>query len=281
MKIFSNFDTSLDSDIFLKKIKKYWDWNVLLVKRHPLFLYKAFMNAIFALFLFFWIISVIYFQYLNNIEFFYIFLILHLLGIWFWIIILLKKIISHLRWYKEFIKRKEDLEDIDLSQFWSFLIYSILLFFYQLIVSIWNILTLFFISNEWTISIWWGIVMFVLNFLFLTLILKILKRFIDFEMDFIIVTKDEIESFNQTWIFKRDIVSLDIGKIRSISTQKDWFFKSLFNIWSLKILSEWDSDHKWEIQFNYIHRLWTLKKSLLELIKDWKKDNNINYDIDN
>ena len=281
MKIFSNFDTSLDSDILLKKIKKYWDWNVLLVKRHPLFLYKAFMNAIFALFLFFWIISVIYFQYLNNIEFFYIFLILHLLGIWFWIIILLKKIISHLRWYKEFIKRKEDLEDIDLSQFWSFLIYSILLFFYQLIVSIWNILTLFFISNEWTISIWWGIVMFVLNFLFLTLILKILKRFIDFEMDFIIVTKDEIESFNQTWIFKRDIVSLDIGKIRSISTQKDWFFKSLFNIWSLKILSEWDSDHKWEIQFNYIHRLWTLKKSLLELIKDWKKDNNINYDIDN
>jgi hypothetical protein len=52
-------------------------------------------------------------------------------------------------------------------------------------------------------------------------LVRILKKFIDFEMDFMIVTKDEIESFNQTGIFKREIISLDIRKIRSISTQKD------------------------------------------------------------
>jgi hypothetical protein len=33
--------------------------------------------------------------------------------------------------------------------------------------------------------------------LFLLITIRILKRFVDFEMDFIIVTKDEIESFTQ------------------------------------------------------------------------------------
>jgi hypothetical protein len=90
-------------------------------------------------------------------------------------------------------------------------------------------------------------------------------------MDFIIVTKDEIESFTQEWIFKRKIVSLDITKIRSITTEKDGFFKSLFNIGSLKILSEWDTEQKWEVRFNYIHKLWTLKIAVLWLIKQNEK----------
>ena len=92
-------------------------------------------------------------------------------------------------------------------------------------------------------------------------------------MDFITITPDEIESVNQTGIFKRKIVSLDSKKIRSISTKKNWFFRSLFNIGSLIILSEWDSWNHWEVQFNYIHRLWKLKKGILELIKKWEKKN--------
>lgn len=266
MKIFSNFDTRLDKKSFLSKIEKYWDWNVLLIKRHPLFLYKAFLNAILAFILLLAIVAVIYFQYVLHIEFFYIFLALHFIWVGLWIIILLKKIISNLRNYKEFINKKEDLEKIDISQFWSFLKYSVILFFYQLLVSIWNILTLVSISHENTVTFWWWIAIIILNVLFLFTLVRILKKFIDFEMDFMIVTKDEIESFNQTGIFKREIISLDIRKIRSISTQKDWFLKSLFNIWSLLILSEASKNHKWEIRFNYIHRLWKLKKLLTNLI---------------
>jgi len=63
--------------------------------------------------------------------------------------------------------------------------------------------------------------MFIINALFLFLIVRILQRFIDFEMDFITITPDEIESVNQTGIFKRKIVSLDSKKIRSISTKKN------------------------------------------------------------
>jgi len=266
MKILSNFDTRLDWKTFLKKVEKYWNHNVLLIKRHPLFLYKAFIDWIIALMLFWGLLYLLYIQYHEAIIFFYIFLILHLIWLGLWIILLLKNIISKLFNYKEFITCKEDLAKIDISQFWSFLKYSIVLFIYQFVISISNLIILFTAGEDKMISLGWSIWIFILNVIFLIITIRILKRFIDFEMDFIIVTKDEIESFDQAWIFKRKVVSLDIRKIRSITTEKDGFFKSLFNIGSLKVLSEWDTEHEWEIRFNYIHRLWKLKKAVLDLI---------------
>lgn len=34
----------------------------------------------------------------------------------------------------------------------------------------------------------------------------------------------------------------------------------------LKVLYEWDTEDEWEIRFNYIYRLWKLKKAALDLI---------------
>ena len=187
----------------------------------------------------------------------------------------IKKIILRLWNYSEFITCREDLAKIDLSHFWSFLKYSMVLFLYQFVISVVNMIILFTASGDKIISFWWSIWIFVINILFLVITIRILKRFVDFEMDFIIVTKDEIELFDQEWIFKRKVISMDITKIRSITTEKDGFFKSLFNIGSLRILSEWDNEHKWEVRFNYIHKLWKLKTSILTLIKQNEKWNNI------
>ena len=63
MKIFSNFDTQLDVKSYMKKVKEYGDGNVLLIKRHPLFLYKAFLNAVSALALFAIFAYIVYNQY--------------------------------------------------------------------------------------------------------------------------------------------------------------------------------------------------------------------------
>ncbi|MDQ7009634.1 MAG: hypothetical protein Q9M94_05075 [Candidatus Gracilibacteria bacterium] len=276
MKILSNFDTRLDGKTFLKKVEQYGNHNVLLIKRHPLFLYKAFINLLVGLGLFSGLLYLLYIQYSENIIYFYVFLILHLLGIGLWIIILLKKIISNLWTYKEFITCREDLAKIDMSQFGSFLKYSMIIFLYQFFISVINMIILFTAGEDKMISFGWSIGIFIINILFLIITIKILKRFIDFEMDFIIVTRDEIESFVQEGLFKRKVVSLDIKKIRSITTEKDGFFKSLFNIGSLKILSEGDNEGKGEIRFNYIHRLGKLKIALSTLIhQNNKKDINL------
>ena len=64
MKILSNFDTELDKKVFLKNIDEYGDGNVLLIKRHPLFLYKAFLHGLVALIIFTGLIGVIYYEYI-------------------------------------------------------------------------------------------------------------------------------------------------------------------------------------------------------------------------
>ncbi len=279
MKIFSNFDTKLDVKSFKKKIKQYWDWNVLLVKRHPLFLYKAFINAILALVLFGVYASVLYTQYSDNLIYFYIFLFLHLFWITIWLVVLFKKIVSHLWNYVEFVRCKADLDKIDIWQFWFFLKFSFILFIYQLLISLIDVIWIYFTRAEWISNFWLWASLIILNLLFFFLIIKIIYRFIDFEMDFMIVTKDEIESFDQAWIFRRKIVSMDLAKFRSITTEKKWFIRSVFNFGSLIVLSEWDSNHNWEIRFNYIHRLGALKEAILKLIyknkASWKKWKNL------
>ncbi|MDQ7023899.1 MAG: hypothetical protein Q9M97_10550 [Candidatus Gracilibacteria bacterium] len=62
---------------------------------------------------------------------------------------------------------------------------------------------LFTAGEDKMISFGWSIGIFIINILFLIITIKILKRFIDFEMDFIIVTRDEIESFVQEGLFKK------------------------------------------------------------------------------
>jgi len=225
-----------------------------------------------ALILFLIFTSIIYTQYWDDTSLFYIFLILHLFGITLWLFILFRKIILHLSNYTEFVRNKKDLDKIDGWQFASFLKFSFFLLIYEVVVSIVDLVVLYFTRTEWISNLSLSISLVVLNVLFLFLIVKIIYRFIDFEMDFIIVTKDEIESFDQAGIFRRKIVSMDLTKFRSITTEKKGLIRSIFNCWSLIILSEWDSSHNWEIRFNYIHRLWALKEAVLQLIySNWTR----------
>jgi uncharacterized membrane protein YdbT with pleckstrin-like domain len=69
---------------------------------------------------------------------------------------------------------------------------------------------------------------------------KLLKRFIDYKMDFAIITPKEIVSYNQTGIFSRSSRSLDVDKIKTISVDKKGLLRSIFNFGSIIFLSEGD-----------------------------------------
>ena len=68
---------------------------------------------------------------------------------------------------------------------------------YQFIISCIDLGAIYFTRADGISNLTWWISIIVLNSLFLFLIVEILYRFVDFEMDFIIVTQDEIESFDQ------------------------------------------------------------------------------------
>lgn len=88
----------------------------------------------------------------------------------------------------------------------------------------------------------------------------ILKHFLDYEMDFAVVTPKSFLRYNQTWFFKRSSKAIDMKHIRSVYVKKAWFFNSIFNNWHIIVLTEWSSEvvkedwnNPWEVEFRYVY----------------------------
>lgn len=96
-------------------------------------------------------------------------------------------------------------------------------------------------------------------FLWIVLNAKVIKYFLDYKMDFIILNPRSFIRFDQDGLFKKVSKTIDLRKVRSISVRKMWFWNSLFNNWTLVIVSEWweaEEDAKlraWEIMFNDVY----------------------------
>lgn len=192
MKIFSSFDTDLDTNTYNKYVQKYWKENVLLIYRDYLFLVLYVLLPLI----------------------FYIVLIWSLFLLWYFF----------------------EFSDSTLDSLK------------------WILILLFFISTFF--MAWWSI----------------LKRYIDYKMDFAVVCPEEIINYNQSWIFNIISRSLETEKIKTITVQKKWFFNSIFNYWSLIFLSEWDN-HTWDIQLYYISHPEEVRKNI-QKIMDIGEENN-------
>gem|GEM_PF-4560533 len=79
-----------------------------------------------------------------------------------------------------------------------------------------------------------------------------ISNYIDYIMDFAIFTPDEAMLIQQNGLFNRDIKSLDLKKVKSISTQKPNLLFSIFNNGILTVLSE-GQDTLGDIRFKYVH----------------------------
>ena len=89
---------------------------------------------------------------------------------------------------------------------------------------------------------------------------KILKYFLDYEMDFAVVTPKTFLRYNQTWFFKRSSKAIDMDHVRSVYVRKAWFFNSIFNNWNIIVLTEgWngavkeDWTNPWEVEFRFVY----------------------------
>ena len=89
---------------------------------------------------------------------------------------------------------------------------------------------------------------------------RILKFFLDYEMDFAVVTPKTFLRYNQTWFFKRSSKAIDMKHVRSVYVKKAWFFNSIFNNWHIIVLTEWslgnpqeDWNSPWEVEFRYVY----------------------------
>lgn len=82
-----------------------------------------------------------------------------------------------------------------------------------------------------------------------SIVLPLLKKYFDYHMDFLIITPEYIVNYNQEWFFQRDIVSLNIKNIKTVSVKKAGIFNSLFNEGSLEILCEGDDAGRLNVDY--------------------------------
>ena len=71
---------------------------------------------------------------------------------------------------------------------------------------------------------------------------RALYQYINYKMDFCLITPYEIVHYNQIWILNRPTEVIDTEKIKTITKNSAWFRKSFFNYGELIFLSEWDKD---------------------------------------
>jgi len=80
----------------------------------------------------------------------------------------------------------------------------------------------------------------------------LIKHYIDYKMDYCIITPDEIILTEQSWLFNRWIRTLDVAKVKSISVQKNSLLHSFFNNGAIIFMSDGD-DTLGEIILEYVY----------------------------
>jgi hypothetical protein len=95
--------------------------------------------------------------------------------------------------------------------------------------------------------------------------MKLGKRWVDYTMDYLIITPKEITKYDQWGMFHRDVENIPVDKVKSISLSKHGFFQSLFDIGSLIFLAEWDSEEG-DIVMDYIDGVTGTEKKIKQVL---------------
>lgn len=152
-------------------------------------------------------------------------------------------------------------------------------------------LILFYFLLMW-VFIWWTIfyrddvtqteaaLLLVNGFLLIFQYIQIqrsLLRFVNLEMDFTIVTEDQIKHTNQVWISFQS-KSIDISKIKNIQVNKQWRIRSWLDYGEVGILTEWDAAWLPDLVLPYIRKPETVEALIYQIkngdiIKEKKEEN--------
>jgi uncharacterized membrane protein YdbT with pleckstrin-like domain len=77
-------------------------------------------------------------------------------------------------------------------------------------------------------------------------------RYIDYKMDFVIVTPDSLIEYNQTGLFNKKVVTINEKSIKTITVERKGLLYSIFNNGNLIFLSEGD-ETRGDITFFYVY----------------------------
>lgn len=109
------------------------------------------------------------------------------------------------------------------------------------------------LSAMWHFDYIWTLASTLLMIIAILIPYRIPKYYIDYHMDYCIITPAEVILSDQSGIFMRQFRTLDASKIKSIIVQKKNMFKSIWNNGMITFMSDGDENNLGEIQLDYIY----------------------------
>ncbi len=94
---------------------------------------------------------------------------------------------------------------------------------------------------------------------------KLVGKYIDYTMDFLIVTPKEVMKFDQKGIFNRIAEKIAADKIKTITVKKEWFWASFFNVGSIIFLAEGQSETG-DIIMDYVDAVESVEKTIKHVL---------------
>lgn len=101
----------------------------------------------------------------------------------------------------------------------------------------------------------------------LLVLARVILNYINYFLDYTIITPRLITSYNQTGFFKREIRTIDTDKIKTITVSGKNFIQSLFNFGTIIFLSEGDDNTRGDITLHYLRNVDDLKDEVVRIIE--------------
>lgn len=111
-------------------------------------------------------------------------------------------------------------------------------FFLFVVTVLW--LVLFY---TWFDGDYFGYFIFAFIVFDLVWLFPITGKFIDYKMDFIIVTPDLLIMYDQWGLFKKNVITINEKSLKTVFVKRPGFLYSVFNNGDIIFLSEWDTNY--------------------------------------
>jgi len=131
-----------------------------------------------------------------------------------------------------------------------------------ILMNIWIfILFMYLIENDLSPLAW--IILFIWLFILLWWLIRVMNHYINYKLDFSIITSEEIITHSQKWFFKRNYKNIPSKKMRSIQSQHSGIWWNLLNYGTITLLIDggmWaisdaeDGSGSGKIVFTYVYK---------------------------
>ena len=105
-----------------------------------------------------------------------------------------------------------------------------------------------------------------LSVITLTLLFFALARYLNYLLDYTIITPEYVAEYNQSGILHRTTTTIEIDKIKTINFSSGGFLWSLFNYWMVDILLEWDESGRGDLTIDFVFNPEEIKYKILDMM---------------